>query len=46
VILCPEEARRVLKSSTEREMPALVVLSIPEIPSDIKIESMGEVHVG
>jgi flagellar biosynthesis protein FlhA len=46
VILCPEEARRVLKSSTEREMPALVVLSIPEIPSDIKIESLGEVHVG
>jgi hypothetical protein len=27
-------------------MPNLVILSIPEIPSDIKLEPLGEVHVG
>jgi flagellar biosynthesis protein FlhA len=45
VILCPEETRFLIKSSTEREIPALVVLSIPEIPNDIKIEPLGEIHV-
>jgi flagellar biosynthesis protein FlhA len=46
VILCPQETRVLIKSSTEREMPGLVILSIPEIPSDIKLEPLGEVHVG
>jgi flagellar biosynthesis protein FlhA len=43
VILCPEEARPLVRSSTAREMPGLVVLSIPEIPGDIKLESVGEI---
>ena len=34
VILCPEEARILVKISTEREMPNLVVLSIPEIDTE------------
>lgn len=46
VILCPEEARILVKISTEREMPNLVVLSIPEIDKEIKLESLGEVKVG
>ncbi len=46
IIICPEEARVLVKSSTEREMPKLVVLSIPEIDKEIKLESLGEVKVG
>ena len=46
VILCPEETRPLVKISTEREMPELVVLSIPEIDKEIKLESLGEVKVG
>ena len=46
VIICPEEARALIKVSTEREMPKLVVLSIPEIDKEIKLESLGEVKVG
>ena len=30
VILCPEEARILVKNSTEREIPDLVVLSVPK----------------
>ncbi len=43
IILCPEEARILVKSSTEREIPDLVVLSVPEIASDIKVEAIGEI---
>jgi flagellar biosynthesis protein FlhA len=46
VVLCPEEIRPLVRSSTEREMPNLVILSIPEIPNDIKIESVGEIKNG
>lgn len=46
VILCPEEARILIKASTEREMPNLVVLSVPEITNDIKLENLGEIKVG
>lgn len=48
VILCPYEVRRLVKSATEREMPGLVVLSIPEVlnaGSNIQIESLGEINV-
>jgi flagellar biosynthesis protein FlhA len=43
VILCPEEARILVKSSTEREIPELVVLSVPEISNDIQVEAIGEI---
>jgi flagellar biosynthesis protein FlhA len=46
VILCQEELRPLVRSITERDMPKIVVLSIPEIPSDIKIEIVGEIEVG
>jgi len=44
VILCSEAARPIVKSSTEREIPDLVVVSVPEIVKDIKIESLGEIQ--
>ena len=45
VILCSEAARRLVKSSTERELPDLVVLSVPEVAADITVESVGEISV-
>ena len=45
VILCPEEARVLIKVSTEREMPDLAVLSVPEIAADIQVEAVGEIKL-
>jgi flagellar biosynthesis protein FlhA len=45
VILCSEAARYLVKSSTERELPNLVVLSIPEIVPDISVEAVGEIKI-
>ncbi len=45
VILCPEEARILIKVSTEREIPDLVVLSVPEISADIQVEAVGEIKL-
>ncbi|HHU37229.1 MAG TPA: flagellar biosynthesis protein FlhA [Treponema sp.] len=44
VILCPEEARILIKKSTEREIPDLVILSVPEIANDIRVEAIGEIR--
>ena len=46
VILCSESARPLVRSSTVREMPDLVVLSVPEIAEGIKIHSLGEIRLG
>jgi len=43
IILCSEAARPLIKSSALREVPHLVVLSIPEIIPDITIESLGQI---
>ena len=32
-----------VKGSTEREIPDLVVLSVPEIANDIRVEAIGEI---
>ncbi len=45
VILCSEAARALVKSSTERELPDLVVLSVPEIVQDIVVEAVGEIRL-
>nr|WP_232616870.1 flagellar biosynthesis protein FlhA [Treponema primitia] len=45
LILCSEAARFLVKSSTERELPDLAVLSVPEIVSDITVEVVGEVKL-
>jgi flagellar biosynthesis protein FlhA len=45
VLLCSEAARFLVKSSADRELPALVVLSVPEIASDIRVEAVGEIKI-
>ncbi|OHE65162.1 MAG: flagellar biosynthesis protein FlhA [Treponema sp. GWA1_62_8] len=45
VILCSEAARPLVKSSTERELPDLVVLSVPEIVNDVTVEAVGEIRL-
>jgi flagellar biosynthesis protein FlhA len=45
VVLCSEAARPVLKGGTIRELPHLVVLSVPEVVPDVKVESIGEIRI-
>lgn len=45
VILCSEAARFLVKSSTVRDLPELVVLSVPEVNevNDVTVEAVGEI---
>lgn len=45
IILCSEAARPLVKSSTIREIPHLVVLSILEIDTEVKVKSIGEISL-
>ncbi len=45
VVLTSEAARALVKQSTSRDYRDLVVLSIPEIASDVRVESIGEIRV-
>jgi flagellar biosynthesis protein FlhA len=45
IILCSEGARALVKSSTERELPDLVVLSVPEIANEVRVEAVGEIKL-
>ncbi len=45
LILCSEAARALVKSSTEREIPDLVVISVPEIAADVQVEAIGEIRI-
>jgi flagellar biosynthesis protein FlhA len=45
VILCSEAARYLVKNSTDREIPDLVVISVPEIAQDITVESVGVIKL-
>lgn len=46
IVLAPEASARVLiKNSTDREIPDLVVLSVPEIAKDIQVEVIGEIKL-
>ena len=48
IILCPDEVRQLVKASTSREMPRLVVLSLSEVMaagSGIKVERIGDIDV-
>jgi flagellar biosynthesis protein FlhA len=45
VILCSEGARALVKASTERELTDLVVLSVPEIVPDARVEAVGEIKL-
>jgi flagellar biosynthesis protein FlhA len=45
IIVCSESARYLVRSSTERDLPELVVLSVPEIVSDVTLESVGVIRL-
>jgi flagellar biosynthesis protein FlhA len=45
VVLVSAQARYLVKSSSERELPELVVLSVPEIVNDITVEAVGEIRL-
>jgi flagellar biosynthesis protein FlhA len=45
VILCSEAARVLVRQSVARDVPEVAVLSIPEITSDISVESLGQVQI-
>ncbi len=45
VLLTSEAARALVKNSTQREIPDLTVLSVPEIAPGIRVESLGEVQI-
>jgi flagellar biosynthesis protein FlhA len=45
VVLCAEQTRALVKQSTEREIPDLIVLSVPEIVPEINVFQMGEVRL-
>ncbi len=44
LVLVSEAARALVKASSEREIPDLVVLSVLEIVSDMKVEVVGEIR--
>ncbi|MDR2865057.1 MAG: flagellar biosynthesis protein FlhA [Spirochaetaceae bacterium] len=44
VILCSEQARYLVKQSTEREIPELVALSVREIVQDVNVIAVGEIR--
>ncbi|MDR0539179.1 MAG: flagellar biosynthesis protein FlhA [Spirochaetaceae bacterium] len=45
VILCSEQARYLVKLSTEREIPDLVAISVREVTQDINVVSVGEIRI-
>jgi flagellar biosynthesis protein FlhA len=45
VILCSEQARFLVKNSTDRELPDLAVLSVPEIVTGIIPEAVGMIRI-
>ena len=44
VVLCSPKARANVKEATRRKLPNLAVLSYVEIPSDIRVEPIGEIR--
>jgi flagellar biosynthesis protein FlhA len=45
VVVCSEAARYLVKSSTERDLPRLVVLSALELVPDVSVEAIGVVRL-
>jgi len=46
MILSSEAARPLIKNSTLRDLPDLVVLSVPEVAPGIRVESVGDIRLG
>jgi flagellar biosynthesis protein FlhA len=45
ILLTSEAARQLVKTSAKREIPDIVVLSFPELTSDVKVEALGEIRL-
>ena len=45
VVLCSEQARFLVKNSTDRELPDLAVLSVPEIVPNVFPEAVGVIRI-
>ena len=45
VILCSEQARFLVRNSTDRELPELAIISVPEITPDIIPEAVGIIRL-
>jgi len=45
VVLCSEQARFLVKNSTDRELPDLAVLSVPEIVPEVIPEAVGMIRI-
>lgn len=45
IILCSEAGRALVKRSTVRDLPELIVLSVPEIAAEIITEGVGEISL-
>lgn len=45
IILCQEAARPLVKESTKRDLPDLIVLSVPEIIDEIRVEGIAEIQL-
>ena len=46
LILASEAARPLIKNSTLRDLPDLVVLSVPEVAPGFRVESVGDIRLG
>jgi flagellar biosynthesis protein FlhA len=46
LILSSEAARPLIKNSTQRDLPDLVVLSVPEVAPGFRVESVGDIRLG
>jgi flagellar biosynthesis protein FlhA len=45
VVLCSEQARFLVKNSTDRELPDLAVISVPEIVTEVIPEAVGMIRI-
>ena len=45
IILCSEAVRALVRASLKRDFPGIVVLSVPEVVSNVNIETLGEISL-
>ena len=45
VILCSEAVRSLVRASLKRDFPGIVVLSVPEVVSNVNVETLGEISL-
>ncbi|MDC7228590.1 MAG: flagellar biosynthesis protein FlhA [Spirochaetales bacterium] len=45
IILCSEAVRALVRASVKRDFPSIVVLSVPEVVSNVNVETLGEISL-